>query len=104
MKSHILDSGEGLTGFFDVHLYTNDGKLYVATFGTIEDVVQVMARWRESGEGLGGRYFWIADLVLVDRADIATIVATIDDLAALGDLQAIHLVTADEVMSDDDVE
>jgi hypothetical protein len=96
----ILEYDTGLTGFVDVHLYANDRRHYVGTFGTIDDVVQVMARWRDTGECLGGRYFWTADLVLVDRADIATIVATVDDLAAQGELHAMALVTDDEEMPD----
>lgn len=70
-----------LSGFVDVEVRSPDGRRFVATFGTIADVSAAMTRWKGSGECLSGRYFWIADLVLVEVADVATIVATVEDLA-----------------------
>lgn len=74
------------SGFIDVELRAKDGRRFLGTVGTLEDAAEAMHRWRATGEALGGRYLWIADLVVVDQIDPATIVAVVDDLVATGDL------------------
>jgi hypothetical protein len=92
-----------LSGFVDVELRTRDGRRFLATFGTIADVADAMTRWRETGECLGGRYFWLADLVIVDSADVATIVAAVDDMVATGELtRALSEVRDDEESPNDE--
>jgi hypothetical protein len=75
-------------GFIDVELLTRDGLRFVGTVGTVDAVVSTMTRWRSTGERLGGRYFWVSDLVLVDDLAPAAIAAMVDDLAATGQLAA----------------
>lgn len=59
---------------------------------------------RSSGEALGGRYFWVKDLVIVETANIATIVATVENLAAAGELHAMERVAADDEAPEAEVE
>lgn len=77
-----------LRGFVDVELRSFDGRHFLATFGTLADVGNAMTRWRQTGECLGGRYLFVSDLVIVDTADVATIVAAVDDLLTTRELAA----------------
>jgi hypothetical protein len=83
---YILDSGDFAEGFVDIDLDTTDGRRFLGTFGTLEDVAMVMERWRSSGESLNGRYFWMTDLVLVDVLNAETIVQVVEEMAATGEI------------------
>jgi hypothetical protein len=69
-----------LSGFVDVEFRTDDGRRFLGTVGTVNDITEAFERSKATGEGLGGRYFWTTDLVIVDVIDPATIAAVVDDL------------------------
>jgi hypothetical protein len=64
----------------DVVVTLDDGERWVASFVAYGHIPTLVARNRESGEGLGGRYLWASDLVLVERIDRPTIEAVVADL------------------------
>jgi hypothetical protein len=71
----------------DVFVYFADGRKYVATFFTLQNVQSIMARHRETGESAGGRYFWAADAIIVDRLDAKTIETVVADLLMSGEFE-----------------
>jgi hypothetical protein len=91
-----MSRAHDLSGFVDVHVQLHDGRRFTGLFGTLADVKATMGRHRESGETLGGRYFWAAELVLVDRANTETIVAVVEDMARSGELETHLLEYHDE--------
>lgn len=86
-----IERADDLSGFVDVHVHLDDGRRFTGLFGTLTDVQAAMDRYRSSGECLDGRYFWAAQLVLVDRANVETIVAVVEDLAHSGEMET-HLL------------
>jgi hypothetical protein len=89
----LIGEGPEARGFVDVEVVAKDGRRFVGTVGTLADVADTMGRWAMTGECLQGRYFWIADLVVVASLDPTTIAAVMDDLDATGELaEALSLV------------
>jgi hypothetical protein len=85
-----------MTGFIDVEVSIADGRRFLGTVGTVADIAETMSRWKGTGECLGGRYFWISDLVVVASADVQALVDIVDDLASTGELaSAFTLATED---------
>ncbi len=64
----------------DVMVTFSDGKKYVATFFTYDNVKTLTEKNKRTGELLSGKYFWASDMILVDRIDRDTIEKVIDDL------------------------
>ena len=86
-----IERASDLSGFVDVHVHLHDGRRFTGLFGTLADVQATMDRYQSSGECLNGRYFWAAELVLVDRANVETIVAAVVDMTQSGELET-HLL------------
>ncbi|MGW4690729.1 hypothetical protein ACWEPM_38455 [Streptomyces sp. NPDC004244] len=49
----------------DVFVDLQDGSRWTATVFTVAEVERLMEVWAESGEALGGRYFWVSDGLIV---------------------------------------
>lgn len=64
----------------DVVVTFDGGERWVASFVAYGHVPTLVARNRESGESLGGRYLWASDLVLIERVDRLTVEAVVADL------------------------
>ncbi len=73
----------------DVIVTFMDGKKYVATFFTYDNVKTLTEKNKTTGELLGGRYFWASDMILVDRIDRGTIEQVINDLIKEKDFDRI---------------
>ena len=71
----------------DVFVYLPDGRKYVATFFTLSNIKTIMEHHRASGESAGGKYFWAADMVIVERLDRVTIETAVADLMKSGDFE-----------------
>ncbi|MFD3417403.1 hypothetical protein [Streptomyces decoyicus] len=56
----------------DVFVDLKDGSRWSATMITPAQVEVIMARWAESGEAMGGRYFWCSDGLIVRDAGISS--------------------------------
>ena len=68
----------------DVYVEYEDGRKYVGSFFTIENIRSVMSKDRRTGESRGGIYFWASDLIVVERIDQAIIEEAIADLMEEG--------------------
>jgi hypothetical protein len=65
-----------------------DGTCWMASFCSYAHVDTLRRRCAASGDCLGGRYQWIADLILIEDTSRATIEAVVRDLLASGALQS----------------
>ena len=72
----------------DVVVTFADGRRWVASFVAYGHVPTLVARNRESGENLGGRYLWASDLVLVDAVRRDSIEAVVADLLRDGGFES----------------
>ena len=64
----------------DVFVRLSDGKNYVATFFTIDNIRSLMERYSKTGECLEGHYFWASDMIIVSDLTQNSIAETIEDL------------------------
>jgi hypothetical protein len=64
----------------DVFVDLNDGSRWSATIITLGQVEVIMARWTESGEALGGRYFWCPDRLIVRDPGISNMTQVLTGL------------------------
>lgn len=76
----ILCGEDGETGPWDVEYESETGERYLASIATIDDIVRLMKDWKSTGECLGGRYFWMSDLIIVDELNAVTIADVVEDL------------------------
>ena len=68
-----------------------DGSRWFATVFTYRNVLTLTERWARTGEGFGGRYFWTADLLLLDVLSRERIAAVIAHTLANGEFAAIFM-------------
>ncbi|NUF50230.1 hypothetical protein [Gilliamella sp. ESL0250] len=64
----------------DVEVCLDNGKRYVATFFTIENIISILSRYKETKECCNGLYFWASDMIIVESLDNNVINKTIQDL------------------------
>lgn len=76
---HVLNDN------LDVVVRFDDGKCYAATFFTLTSIGRLMAQYQETGECLGGRYFWSSSMIIVHDLRRETVEACIADLIASGE-------------------
>lgn len=72
----------------DVVVTFADGRRWIASFVAYGHIPTLVARNRESGENLGGRYLWASDLVLVDAVSRDSIEAVVADLIRDGGFES----------------
>ncbi|MGW5063966.1 hypothetical protein ACWEQ2_43035 [Streptomyces sp. NPDC004096] len=65
--SFLPTPGEDLDSICNVDVFVNlqNGSRWTATVFTVAEVERLMDVWAESGEALGGRYFWVSDGLIV---------------------------------------
>ena len=68
----------------DVELIDAYGARWSATVLTIAEIQRLMRLYRESGECMGGAYFRVADLLVLDEPSLASLVAVVEDLVRTG--------------------
>ena len=71
----------------DVVVTLPDATRWAATFLTPSYVTELRRRYAESGECLGGRYFWVARPVFTDELSRPIIEAIVADLIETGELR-----------------
>ena len=82
------------SGFIDVHALGPSGEHLVGTICTISAIQERLRYFENSGECLGGQYFWAAGLVVVASMDRGVLLTVLDDLARQGDLKSAFEDTA----------
>jgi hypothetical protein len=80
----------------DVEVRLADGSRWTATVFTVAEVGRLMARWADSGESLGGRYFWCSDGLVVRDAGVTAITGVLSGLLDNGDFTSILRRCADQ--------
>jgi hypothetical protein len=68
-------------GNIDVVAHADDGRSYCVTFFTSTNIASLMDRYKETGECLSGRYFWAADMIIVNELTWHEIARVLNDLA-----------------------
>jgi hypothetical protein len=68
----------------DVIVTFSDGKRFVGSLFTYDNIKTLTEKNRRTGELLSGKYFWASDLILIDRVDRKSIEAVIEDLIKEG--------------------
>ncbi|MEV4171937.1 hypothetical protein [Nonomuraea sp. NPDC049709] len=70
----------------DATITLSDGTRRYATFMTLGVVNKIMDRWRDTGECLSGRYFWLSHLVVIREPGFDSMIAAVQDLIATGEI------------------
>ncbi|MFE9174215.1 hypothetical protein ACFYNZ_33055 [Streptomyces kebangsaanensis] len=65
------------------------GDRWSGTIHTLDHVRRTMDRWRQTGECLGGRYFYVRDGLIVRDRGIPGMVDVVDDLVRSGDYRSV---------------
>jgi hypothetical protein len=69
----------------DVFVYFSDGRKFVATFFTLQNLKSIMTKDEGTGECAGGLYFWASDMIVVQKLDRDTIHKAVADLVKTGE-------------------
>lgn len=88
---HVLVRADGLdpeNGNVDVEVTFDDGARYAATFFTVQNVISIMSRHRETGESAGGLYLWSDGMIVIRRLTKQDILEAIRDLHESNDLKS----------------
>lgn len=64
----------------DIHVKLKNGKKFVATFFTLENISTIMNRHKESGECAFGKYFWASNMIIVESLSYEVISKAVQDL------------------------
>jgi len=64
----------------DVEIKMDDGRVYSATFFTMENIKRLLQDYQTSGECANGTYIWAADMIIVNRLTEKVIRESIDGL------------------------
>ncbi|SDK48677.1 hypothetical protein [Streptomyces indicus] len=82
----VPNAGVPLDEIDDVDMWVtfDDGRRWSGTICTLDDVRRTMDRWQQTGECLGGRYFFIWDGLIVRDRGISGMVEVVDDLVRTG--------------------
>lgn len=84
----ILIGDTGQIGPWDIEYETSEGERYFATVATIHDIQRIMEVWKSTGECLSGRYFWLADLIIVAELNVVAVTDVVEDLVLTGELES----------------
>ncbi|MDH0864174.1 hypothetical protein [Mitsuaria sp. GD03876] len=93
MKFHLrTPSGQEIVDAVDdnvdILIDVEDGRLFSATFFTINNLSTLMRRYRASGECAAGKYVWAKDMIVVESITRATLEVAIDELIRTGEIES----------------
>ncbi|MDC0770361.1 hypothetical protein [Streptomyces sp. HD] len=82
--------GEDLDDVCDVDMWVTfaDGQRWSGTVATLDEARRLMDRWQDTGESLGGRYYYGWDSLIVRDPGIPAMVRVIDHLVETGHYRA----------------
>ncbi|WP_369172620.1 hypothetical protein AB5J49_33645 [Streptomyces sp. R28] len=86
----VVGVGVGLDEVTDTDMWVTfaDGQRWTGTVFTLDEARRLMDRSKDTGERLGGRYFYGWDNLLVRDRGIPAMVQVIDELVATGDYRS----------------
>lgn len=70
----------------DVEVTLSDGKVFSATFFTLNNLRNLMEKYSRSGECANGLYVWAADMIIVARITEEVIKNSVKDLIDSGEI------------------
>jgi hypothetical protein len=73
-----------------------DGSTWALTICTVDEVGQLLTRWKETGEVANGSYCWAADQLIVPEAGLSAMTAAIRELVRSGDITAAAIRCEDQ--------
>ncbi|MFH8450548.1 hypothetical protein ACH4CD_15030 [Streptomyces fungicidicus] len=87
----VPDAGVPLAEIDDVDMWVtfDSGERWSGTIHTLDVVRRRMDHWRQTGECLGGRYFYVWDGLIVRDRGIPGMVDVVDDLVRNGDYSSV---------------
>ncbi|MFD5897737.1 hypothetical protein [Streptomyces sp. NPDC060366] len=89
--SFLPSDGEDLDEVCNVDVFVTlrDGSRWTATVFTVAEVERLMKLWAGTEEALGGRYFWVADGLIVRDSGIDCMTGVIAGLIENGEFPEI---------------
>jgi hypothetical protein len=75
----------------DIHVYLDDGSLYIGTIYTIRNVQHLMEKFEQSGECAAGRYMFDPTMLIIRDFRPETIQAVVENLVKTGELAKVFL-------------
>ncbi|MFI5811933.1 hypothetical protein ACIA7S_13310 [Streptomyces sp. NPDC051643] len=87
----VPDAGMPLDEIDDVDMWVifNNGHRWSGTIHTLDVVHRLMDRWQQTGECLGGSFFYTWDGLIVRDRGIAGMVDVVDNLVRSGDYRNV---------------
>ncbi|MEU2295968.1 hypothetical protein ABZ584_00970 [Streptomyces antibioticus] len=100
----VPDADTPLDEIDDVDMWVifDDGERWSGTVYTLDVVHRNMDARRDSGECLGGRYFYVWDGLIVRDAGIDAMVEVVDELVRTGDFRGVFRDVGPEENDDED--
>ena len=72
----------------DVEVTFQNGKRYVATFFTLENIRMLIQKNKRTGECHDGLYFWASDMIIVERLTLENVQKAVLDLLEHDEFEA----------------
>ncbi|MET7379863.1 hypothetical protein ABZT08_13710 [Streptomyces sp. NPDC005526] len=94
-------AGVALDEIDDVDMWVifDSGERWSGTIYTLGNVRRTMDGWRQTGECLGGRYFFVREGLIVRGRGIPGMVDVVDDLVRSGDYRSVfHAVGPEDTV------
>ena len=70
----------------DIEVELSDGRVFSATFFTIENIKSLLCNYRRSGECANGSYLWAEDMIIVEKLTQEVMATSVDDLIKSGEI------------------
>lgn len=83
----LIGPGESPTMITDVEVIEPSGVRWLGSVGTLAAIDEILARYRQSGECLGGSYTWFDNLVVLREPTSELAFAVLNDMVTSGELR-----------------
>ena len=91
-KEVFMEEPEGIT---DVVVELRSGERFLASFFSYEKVGEMIKEFKNTGKYLGGSFFWVKNMILIDKCEKETITQVVEHLIEEGDfLDAFSRISA----------
>ncbi len=89
---NINEKADNLDDHTDVIVVTDTGKKYAATFFTYKNIETIRRNNEKSGDYLGGKYFWVKDMVLVQSCSETEVKNIVEHLCEEGNFNSVFRI------------
>jgi len=84
-RLRVLVGDDG--GSIDFFVLLDDGRQFTGVAATLDELEELMNRWRFTGECLRGTYLWIRGLIVLRDMDLRALAETVGDLIRTGEIE-----------------